>query len=194
FFVTHDRMFMAHLATRIMELDRGKLYSWACDYRTFLERKQMALEVEAVESALFDKKLAEEEAWIRQGIKARRTRNEGRVRALQTLRREKAERLEGQGKARFSLDAGALSGKVVVDVRRVNFGYDDKVIVRDFSTRILRGERIGIIGPNGSGKSTLLKLILGELKPSSGEVVLGTRLQLAYFDQHRRLLDSEKTV
>ena len=193
-FITHDRTFVRRLATRIVELDRGCLTSFPGDFDAYLQKKDERLDIEERALAKVDKKLAEEEAWIRQGIKARRTRNEGRVRALQTLRREKAERLEGQGKARFSLDAGALSGKLVVDVRRVNFGYDDKVIVRDFSTRILRGERIGIIGPNGSGKSTLLKLILGELKPSSGEVVLGTRLQLAYFDQHRRLLDSEKTV
>src|SRR6266576_265205 len=193
-FITHDRTFVRRLATRIVELDRGCLTSFPGDFDAYLQKKDERLDIEERALAKVDKKLAEEEAWIRQGIKARRARNEGRVRALQTLRREKAERLEGQGKARFSLDAGALSGKLVVDVRRVNFGYDDKVIVRDFSTRILRGERIGIIGPNGSGKSTLLKLILGELKPSSGEVVLGTRLQLAYFDQHRRLLDSEKTV
>jgi ABC transport system ATP-binding/permease protein len=193
-FITHDRTFVRRLATRIVELDRGCLTSFPGDFDAYLQKKDERLDIEERALAKVDKKLAEEEAWIRQGIKARRTRNEGRVRALQTLRREKAERLEGQGKARFSLDGGALSGKLVVDVRRVNFGYDDKVIVRDFSTRILRGERIGIIGPNGSGKSTLLKLILGELKPSSGEVVLGTRLQLAYFDQHRRLLDSEKTV
>jgi ATP-binding cassette subfamily F protein uup len=193
-FITHDRTFVRRLATRIVELDRGCLTSFPGDFDAYLQKKDERLDIEERALAKVDKKLAEEEAWIRQGIKARRTRNEGRVRALQTLRREKAERLEGQGKARFSLDACALSGKLVVDVRRVNFGYDDKVIVRDFSTRILRGERIGIIGPNGSGKSTLLKLILGELKPSSGEVVLGTRLQLAYFDQHRRLLDSEKTV
>src|SRR5882724_1469789 len=169
-FITHDRTFVRRLATRIVELDRGCLTSFPGDFDAYLQKKDERLDIEERALAKVDKKLAEEEAWIRQGIKARRTRNEGRVRALQTLRREKAERLEGQGKARFSLDAGALSGKLVVDVRRVNFGYDDKVIVRDFSTRILRGERIGIIGPNGSGKSTLLKLILGELKPSSGEV------------------------
>jgi ABC transport system ATP-binding/permease protein len=141
-----------------------------------------------------DQKLAEEEAWIRQGIKARRTRNEGRVRALQAMRSERAQRLEEPGKARFGIEAGAVSGKLVVDVRRVSFSYENKAIIRDLSTRILRGDRVGIIGPNGSGKSTLLKLILGELKPSSGQVVLGTRLHLAYFDQHRRILDPEKTV
>jgi ATP-binding cassette subfamily F protein uup len=145
-------------------------------------------------AAKFDKKLAEEEAWIRRGVKARRTRNEGRVQALQEMRRERSQRLDPQGKASFGIDAGALSGKLVVDMRRVSFGYGDNLVVREMSTRILRGDRVGIIGPNGSGKSTLLKLILGEIKPTSGEVVLGTRLQLAYFDQHRRILDSEKTV
>ena len=138
--------------------------------------------------------MREEEAWIRRGVRARRTRNEGRVRALQALRSEKAKRLEAEGRANFSLDAGALSGRLVVDVRNVSFSYGGNPIIRDLSTRILRGDRVGIIGPNGSGKSTLLRLILGELEPSRGAVVLGTRLQLAYFDQHRRLLDPEKTV
>lgn len=193
-FITHDRTFVHRLATRIVELDRGRLTSFPGDFDAYLQKKEDLLDIEERALAKFDKKLAEEEAWIRRGIKARRTRNEGRVRALQVLRREKAARLEAQGKASFSIDAGAQSGRLVVDVRRVSFGYDDNVIIRDFSTRILRGERVGIIGPNGSGKSTLLKLILGELKPSSGEVVLGTRLQLAYFDQHRRMLDGEKTV
>jgi ABC transport system ATP-binding/permease protein len=193
-FITHDRTFVRRLATRIIDLDRGKLTSFPGNFDKYLEKKDELLEIEARASAKFDKKLAEEEAWIRQGIKARRTRNEGRVRALQALRKEKAERLSAQGKARFNLDAGAMSGKLVVDVRRVSFRDGDSTIIRDLSTRILRGERVGIIGPNGSGKSTLLKLILGELEPSSGEVVLGTRLQLAYFDQHRRMLDVEKTV
>jgi ATP-binding cassette subfamily F protein uup len=193
-FITHDRTFVRRLATRIVELDRGKLTSFPGDFDAYLRKKDELLDIEDRASAKFDKKLAEEEAWIRQGVKARRTRNEGRVRALQALRKEKAERLDAQGKARFSLDAGAVSGKLVVDVRRVGFCYGEHTIIRDLSTRILRGERVGIIGPNGSGKSTLLKLILGELEPTSGEVVLGTRLQLAYFDQHRRSLDPEKTV
>jgi ATP-binding cassette subfamily F protein uup len=175
-------------------LDRGKLTSFPGDFDGYLSKKEELLEIEERASAKFDKKLAEEEAWIRQGIKARRTRNEGRVRALQAMRRDKAERLEAQGRANFSIHAGALSGRLVVDVRRVSFRYGDNSIIRDLSTRILRGDRVGIIGPNGSGKSTLLKLILGELQPTSGEVVLGTRLQVAYFDQHRRLLDPEKTV
>ena len=193
-FITHDRTLVRRLATRIVELDRGRLTSFPGDFDGYLAKKDELLEIEERASAKFDKKLAEEEAWIRRGIKARRTRNEGRVRALQALRREKALRLEAQGKARFAIDAGAMSGKLVADVRRVNFRYGETTIIRDLSTRILRGDRIGIIGPNGSGKSTLLKLILGELAPSSGEVVLGTRLQVAYFDQHRRMLDTGKTV
>ncbi len=193
-FITHDRTFVRRLATRIVELDRGKLTSFPGDFDWYLQKQDELLEIEERASANFDKKLAEEEAWIRRGIKARRTRNEGRVRVLQALRKEKAERLDAQSKARFSIDAGAMSGKLVVDVRRVSFRYGENTIIRDLSTRILRGDRVGIIGPNGSGKSTLLKLILGELEPTSGEVVLGTRLQLAYFDQHRRMLDSEKTV
>lgn len=193
-FITHDRTFLRRLATRIVELDRGKLTSFPGDFDAYLQKKEELLDIEARATIKLDKKLAEEEAWIRQGIKARRTRNEGRVRALQAMRRERAERLEHTGKARFSIEAGALSGRLVVDVRRVSFAYGEHVIIRDLSTRILRGDRVGIIGPNGSGKSTLLKLILRELKPSSGEVVLGTRLQVAYFDQHRRLLEPEKTV
>ena len=193
-FITHDRTFVRRLATRVVELDRGRLTSFPGNFDGYLQRKDELFEIEERASAKFDKKLAEEEAWIRRGIKARRTRNEGRVRALQAMRRDKTERLEAQGRASFSIDAGALSGRLVVDVRRVSFCYGDNSIIRDLSTRILRGDRVGILGPNGSGKSTLLKLILGELEPTSGEVVLGTRLQLAYFDQHRRMLDAEKTV
>jgi ABC transport system ATP-binding/permease protein len=193
-FITHDRTFVRRLATRIVELDRGKLTSFPGNFDAYLQKKDELLDIEERAYAKFDKRLAEEEAWIRRGIKARRTRNEGRVRALQALRREKAQRLEVQGRARFGLDAGAMSGKLVVDVRRISFRFGDNQILRDFSTRILRGERVGVIGPNGCGKSTLLCLILGELEPSSGQVVLGTRLQVAYFDQHRRTLDPEKTV
>ena len=193
-FITHDRTFVKHLATRIIEIDRGKLTSFPGDFDGYLSKKEEILEIEARALAKFDKKLAEEEAWIRQGIKARRTRNEGRVRALQAMRRERAQRLDAMGKARFGINAGALSGKLVVDLRRVSFRYGDNVIIDDLSTRILRGDRVGIIGPNGSGKSTLLELILGELAPTSGQVVIGTRLQIAYFDQHRRLLNPEKTV
>ena len=193
-FITHDRSFLRHLATRIVELDRGKLNSYPGDFDAYLRKKDELLAIEERASAKFDKKLAEEEAWVRRGIKARRTRNEGRVQALYEMRRVRSQRLDAQGKASFGIDAGALSGKLVVDMRRVSFGYGDDLVVRDMSTRILRGDRVGIIGPNGSGKSTLLKLILGEIKPTSGEVVSGTRLQLAYFDQHRRILDPEKTV
>jgi ATP-binding cassette subfamily F protein uup len=193
-FITHDRTFVRRLATRIVELDRGRLVSFPGDFDMYLRKKDELLEIEERANAKFDKKLAEEETWIRRGIKARRTRNEGRVSALQAMRREKAQRLEVQGTARFGIDAGALSGRLVVDVRQVSFHFGAEPIIRDLSTRILRGDRVGIIGPNGSGKSTLLRLILGELEPSSGEVVLGTKLQVAYFDQHRRTLDVEKTV
>ena len=193
-FITHDRTFVRRVATRIVELDRGKLVSFPGDFDAYLRKKEELLDIEERANAKFDKQLAEEEAWIRRGIKARRTRNEGRVRALQVMRREKAERLEAQEKARFGIDSGALSGRLVVDVRNVSFGFGENVIIRDLSTRILRGDRVGIIGPNGSGKSTLLRLVLGELKPDRGEVVLGTQLQVAYFDQHRRTLDPNKTV
>ncbi len=193
-FITHDRTFLKHLATRIIELDRGKLTSFPGDFDAYLGKKEEMLEIEARAAAKFDKKLAEEEAWIRQGIKARRTRNEGRVRALQAMRRERGQRLEAQGKAGFGIDAGVLSGKLVVDLRRMSFRYGDNLIIHDLSTRILRGDRVGIIGPNGSGKSTLLQLILGEMAPTGGQVVMGTRLQVAYFDQHRGRLDPEKTV
>ena len=193
-FITHDRTFVRRLATRIVELDRGRLTSFPGDFDAYLKKKDELLEIEERAGAKFDKKLAEEETWIRRGIKARRTRNEGRVRALLEMRQEKARRLEAQGKARFGIDTGAMSGKLVVDVRNVTFRYDENTVVRDLSTRILRGDRVGIIGPNGSGKSTLLKLILGEIEATRGEVVLGTRLQLAYFDQHRRMLDTDKSV
>jgi ATP-binding cassette subfamily F protein uup len=193
-FITHDRTFLKHLATRIVELDRGTLTSYPGDFANYLKKKDELSDIEERAVAKFDKKLAEEEAWIRRGIKARRTRNEGRVKALQEMRREHSQRLMAQGKASFGVDAGSLSGKLVVDLRGVSFAYGNDPIVRDLSTRILRGDRIGIIGPNGSGKSTLLKLILGEIKPTSGEVIRGTRLNLAYFDQHRHLLNPEKTV
>jgi len=193
-FITHDRTFLRRLATRIVELDRGRLTSFPGDFDGYLRKKDELLDIEIRATAKFDKKLAEEEAWIRRGIKARRTRNEGRVRALQSLRREHAQRISAQGKAQFSIDAGETSGKLVADLRRVSFSYGENPVIRDLSTRIMRGDRVGIIGPNGSGKSTLLKLILGELAPDNGQVVMGTRLQLAYFDQHRRLLNPEKTV
>ncbi len=193
-FITHDRTMLQHLATRIIELDRGRLRSFPGDYEYYLRRKDELLEAEAKANARFDKKLAEQEAWIRQGIKARRTRNEGRVRALQAMRRARRQRIEMQGKAKLVMDAGDLAGKLVADLRHVSFRYDDHWVVHDLSTRILRGDRIGIIGPNGCGKSTLLRLILGEIKPVAGEIIMGTRLQLAYFDQQRTQLEPEKTV
>jgi ABC transport system ATP-binding/permease protein len=193
-FITHDRMLVKRLATRIVELDRGRLTSFPGDFDSYLAKKDEMLEIEARALAKTDRKLAIEESWIRQGVKARRTRNEGRVRALQAMRRERAQRVAAQGKVRFSVDAGAMAGKLVVDLRRVSFGYGDNPILRDLSTSILRGDRVGIIGPNGSGKTTLLRLIVGEITPTSGEAVMGTRLQVAYFDQHRRLLNPEKTV
>ena len=195
-FVTHDRALLARLATRIVELDRGVLTSWVGDYPTFLAKKAAALEEEARHSALFDKKLAQEEVWIRQGIKARRTRNEGRVRALKKLREERAERREVEGKVRLSLDEGRTSGKLVIDAKHVSYawGEDEAPIVRDFSLRIMRGDRIGLVGPNGVGKTTLLRLLLGQLTPSSGSVRLGTKLEVAYYDQLRGALDLEKSV
>lgn len=193
-FITHDRTFLQNLATRIVELDRGALTSWPGDYQNFLRKRDELLAIEADHNAKFDKKLAQEEAWIRQGIKARRTRNEGRVRALQAMRHERSQRREVQGKARLNLDSGELSGKLVVEVKNASVGYGGEPVIRDFSTRILRGDRVGIVGPNGVGKSTLLKLLLGELSPDKGEVRLGTKLQAAYFDQQRAQLDPEKSV
>jgi ATP-binding cassette subfamily F protein uup len=193
-FITHDRTFVRRVATRIAELNRGRLISFPGNFDDYLRRKDELLDIEERAAAKFDKKLAEEEAWIRRGVRARRTRNEGRVRALQAMRSEKASRLAAPGRASFTLESGILSGRLVVDVRRVSFSYSDKTIIRNLTTRILRGDRVGIIGPNGSGKSTLLKLIIGQIEPTSGEVVLGTKLQLAYFDQQRQMLDPERTV
>jgi ATP-binding cassette subfamily F protein uup len=193
-FITHDRTFLRHLATRIVELDRGTLTSYPGNYDFYLQKKEESLEIEARANAKFDKRLAEEETWIRKGIKARRTRNEGRVRALQSLRKERSQRIDTQGKVNLGVDSGDISGKRVTDLQHVSFKYNDQHIIRDFSTRIIRGDRIGIIGPNGSGKSTLLKLILGNLEPDSGKVIMGTKLQLAYFDQQRGQLDLEKSV
>jgi len=195
-FVTHDRALLTRLATRIVELDRGVLTSWTGDYPTFLAKKAAALEEEARHAALFDKKLAQEEVWIRQGIKARRTRNEGRVRALVALREKRAQRRELEGKARLSLDEGRASGKLVTDARNVSYTWSgsDTPIVRNFSQRIMRGDRIGLVGPNGVGKTTLLRLLLGQIAPSSGSVRLGTKLEIAYYDQLRAALELEKTV
>ncbi len=195
-FVTHDRALLTRLATRIVELDRGVLTSWSCNYATYLEKKAAALEEEARHAALFDKKLAQEEAWIRQGIKARRTRNEGRARALVALRAERAERREVEGKARISLEQGRSSGKLVAEAQQLSYswGEDATPLVRDFSLRIMRGDRIGLVGPNGVGKTTLLRLLLGQLAPSAGSVRLGTKLEIAYYDQLRAALELDKTV
>jgi ATP-binding cassette subfamily F protein uup len=193
-FVTHDRTFLRRLATRIVELDRGRLTSWPGDYDTFLEKKEAWLANEALQHEKFDKKLAEEEAWLRQGVKARRTRNEGRVRALIEMRRERAARRDVVGRVRLGIDAADRSGHVVFDAEHVSFAYDGRPIVDDFSTRIARGDRIGLIGPNGAGKTTLLRLLTGELKPDSGTIERGTNLQIAYFDQQREQLDPERTV
>lgn len=193
-FITHDRTFLKHLATRIVELDRGNFVSFKGDFDYYLKKKDELLREEIRENAKFDKKLAEEEVWIRQGIKARRTRNEGRVRALEELRKERGRRQEVKGTVKLAIDDSDVSGKRVADLAHVNFSYDKEILIQDFSTTILRGDRIGIIGPNGSGKSTLLKLILGELKPDSGNITMGTRLDCVYFDQQRQQLDLEKTV
>ena len=195
-FVTHDRALLKRLATRIVELDRGALTSWPGDYETYLKNKAAALAEEARHAAEFDKKLAQEEAWIRQGIKARRTRNEGRVRALLKLREERKQRREVEGNVRLSLDEGPTSGKLVIDAKAVSFAWqeDEPPSVRDFSMRIMRRDRVGLVGPNGVGKTTLLRLLLGQLEPSSGSVRLGTKLEVAYYDQLRASLDFERTV
>jgi ATP-binding cassette subfamily F protein uup len=193
-FVTHDRMFLRKLATRILEIDRGRLFDWSCDYETFLSRKEAALAAEETQNELFDKKLAEEEVWIRTGIKARRTRNEGRVRALERLRAIRSDRREATGKVQLAIQEGQRSGVLVAVAEGVSFSYDDRTIVRDFSTSILRGDKVGVIGPNGSGKTTLLRILLGELPPQAGSVRLGTNLQVAYFDQLRQQLDEESSV
>jgi ATP-binding cassette subfamily F protein uup len=193
-FITHDRSLLQALATHIAELDRGKLRYWEGDYQSFLVYREQALAEEARHNELFDKKLAQEEVWIRQGIKARRTRNEGRVRALKTLRETRAQRRELVGKASFSLASGENSGKLVAELSDVSYRWGDKVIVNQFSTSIIRGDRIGLVGANGAGKSTLLKLILGELEPESGSIKRGTNLQVAYFDQLRDQLDLDKNA
>lgn len=193
-FVTHDRVFLQHVANRILELDRGHIRDWQGSYQGFLAFREQQLAAEEKANALFDKKLAEEERWIRQGIKARRTRNEGRVRALKALRVERAERRERVGTAKMEIEQAERSGKIVAELEHVSVSYGDKTVIRDCSTIIQRGDRIGIVGPNGAGKSTLLKVLLGELKPDSGKVVLGTKREIAYFDQLRANLDPEKTL
>ena len=192
--VTHDRRFLDRVATRIVELDRGRLADFPGNYAAYEARKAVLLANEAVENRKADKLLAQEEAWIRKGVEARRTRNEGRVRRLEALRRERAARRERMGRVDLALSAGERSGKLVAELERVTKRFGDKRVVEDFSTRILRGDRIGLIGPNGCGKSTLLKLILGELAPDAGTVRLGTKVEPAYFDQFRAALDDEATL
>ncbi|MEN8205922.1 MAG: ATP-binding cassette domain-containing protein [Pseudomonadota bacterium] len=193
-FVSHDRAFVRRLSTRIIELDRGQLTSWPGTYDDYVRRKAEQLEVEARHNALFDKKLSQEEAWIRQGIKARRTRNEGRVRALQVLREQYRERRNRAGNARLQLDGGEQSGKLIFEAEDVSLSFGENTVISHLSTTILRGDRVGIIGPNGVGKSTLIKVLLGELQPDSGQVRRGTRQQVAYFDQQREQLNADKSV
>ncbi|MEN7973706.1 MAG: ATP-binding cassette domain-containing protein [Verrucomicrobiota bacterium] len=193
-FVTHDRAFLRKLATRIVELDRGQLLSWACDYDTYLQRKQALLDGEAEQWAQFDKKLAQEEVWIRKGIRARRTRNEGRVRALEQMRRERGQKRERTGNVNMQLAEAGLSGRKVITAKKVSYDYEEAPIIQHLSTSIMRGDKIGIIGSNGCGKTTLIKLLLGELNPKGGTVDHGTKLEVAYFDQHRAKLDETKTV
>lgn len=193
-FITHDRRFLRKLATRIVELDRGRLLDWACDYDTFLDRKKALLEAEDVANAKFDKKLAEEEIWIRKGIKARRTRNEGRVHALKDMREERRQRLGRMGSAEIRIQEGGSSGTLVAEAKNVAFSYGSSDVITNLNTVIHRGDRVGVIGPNGAGKSTLIKLLLGQLAPKAGMIRTGTNLQVSYFDQYRAALDESKTV
>ena len=193
-FVTHDRVFLEKLTTRIIELDRGRLFDWNCDYATFIQRKEALLAAEQEQNVLFDKKLAQEEQWIRQGIEARRTRNEGRVRALLRLRKIRRERREQPGKVRMQIQAERRSGRLVIEAEEVGFSFGDRQIVKDFSTTIQRGDKVGIIGPNGSGKTTLLRLLMGELQPQQGQVRHGVNVEIGYFDQLRSQLDESKSV
>jgi ABC transport system ATP-binding/permease protein len=193
-FVTHDRAFLQRLATRIVEIDRARLTSWPGDYATFMRKKEEWLENEATAHDKFDKRLAEEEAWLRQGVKARRTRNEGRVRALMAMRAERAGRRDVLATAKLRVEQADASGRMVFEADHVQKTYGDRVVVGDFSTRIVRGDRVGLIGPNGAGKTTLLRLLLGELEPDSGSVRHGTSVQIAYYDQQREQLDPEQTV
>ena len=194
FFVTHDRMFTQNLATRIFELDRGYLSSWACDYKTYLKRREAQLESEASQQEQFDRKLSEEETWIRQGIRARRTRNEGRVRALKQMREERHRRRADTGKVQITVQQTEKTSRNVIEAKNITFSYADEIVVPEFSTTISRGDKVGFIGPNGAGKTTLLRLLLDDLKPDQGTVKHGMRLQIAYFDQLREQLDEKKTV
>ena len=193
-FVTHDRAFLRRLATRILEIDRGRVFDWSCDYDTFLHRKEEALAAEEKQNALFDKRLAEEEVWIRTGIKARRTRNEGRVRALEAMRRERGDRRDRVGKVNLLIQEAERSGTLVASLQGVTASRGEKQILHDVTTTVTRGDRIGIIGPNGAGKTTLLRVLLGELPADAGRVRLGTNVQVAYFDQLRDQLDDTKNV
>ena len=193
-FVTHDRVFLQKLTTRIVELDRGKIFDWDCDYSTFLQRKESYLNAEQTQNALFDRKLAQEEQWIRKGIEARRTRNEGRVRALQKLREIRKERREKPGKVNLQIQEARKSGKLVIEAEDVSFGYSDQLIIRDFSFILQRGDKLGIVGPNGSGKTTLVNLLIGNLKPLKGLIQFGTNLEWVYFDQLRSQLDENQTL
>lgn len=193
-FITHDRMFLQRLATRIVEVERARLFDWTCDYKTFLARKTAALEAEAQQEALFDKKLAEEEVWIRKGIKARNVRNMGRVRALEKMREERRARRTQTGNVNLQAQAAERSGNLVIDAKGICHDFDGKVVLRDVSTTIIRGDKIGILGPNGSGKTTLLRILLGQLTPKSGTIRHGTNLQVAYFDQLRAQLAEDKSA
>ena len=193
-FITHDRTFLQKLATRIVEIDRGKLISWPGNYNNYLKLKEKALEEEDFSNKLFDKKLAQEEVWVRQGIKARRTRNEGRVRALKGMREERAKRIKRESSVRIHLETAEKSGRKVIAVRNVTHGYGNRTLIKDFSLKVQRGDRIGLIGNNGVGKSTLLRILLGEIAPDSGTVKLGTNLEIAYFDQLRQDLELNKTI
>ncbi|AIZ78467.1 ABC transporter ATP-binding protein [Actinobacillus equuli] len=193
-FISHDRSFIRKMATRIVDLDRGKLVSYPSNYDVYLETKAEDLRVEALQNELFDKKLAQEEVWIRQGIKARRTRNEGRVRALKALREERRNRREVQGTAKIQIDQTARSGKIVFEVENASYEIEGKTLLRNFTTTIQRGDKIALVGANGCGKTTFIKLLLGELQPTSGSIRCGTKLEVAYFDQYRAELDLEKTV
>ena len=193
-FVTHDRTFLRRLATRIIEVDRGRLIDWACDYDTFAARKQAVLAAETTQQAEFDRKLAQEEAWIRQGIEARRTRNEGRVRALERMRGQRRDRRDQPGNLRMQLQEAERSGKLIVEAKNAGVAFGGKPVVASLSTTVLRGDKLGIVGPNGSGKTTLLRLLLGQLPPGEGHVRLGANVEIAYFDQLRGQLDPDRTV
>ncbi len=193
-FVTHDRVLLERVATRIVELDRGALTSWPGDYQTFLRKKADWLANEATRNAKFDKRLAQEEAWLRQGVKARRTRDEGRVRALLAMRKERAARRSQPGVMRLDVAGAERSGHLVFDIDGITKAFGERLVVRDFSTRVMRGDRIGLVGPNGAGKTTLLRMLLGELKPDSGTVTRGANVQTAYYDQQREQLDPDRTV